>query len=245
MTEMLTMSRVRARASKICAMWHAALLIGLAAGCSAEGHVAEGSFKAVEGIILVREGSLADIKAAIVEYDGLTLESEPEVFRVELHPQSAGGVAVLFPNGLPAYDMANMTGWLNAPPCQEAVYDAVSWATSPGDGAHYHFSPELENAWGDTLIGTREDGRTVRVYLPETGMSKLSARSMYVQSPDIEISAAPDVLEVTLDKGVGFGNPRLMVNHPDDHDWRPPFAPPVFSDESPEDVDPGLLLQCS
>ena len=241
----LTLHRVRVPALKICAACFFALLISVATGCSETEHSDEAEFTAVEGTILVREGTLSDIRAAIVEYDGLTREQVPGVFRVELHPQAAGGAAILFPDGLPAYDMANMTGWLNAPPCQESVYDAVAWTTSPGDGAHYHLSPELENEWGDTLIGTREDGRSVRVYLPETGMSQISAGSTYVGVPDIEISPAPQVLEITLDKHTGFGNPRLVVNHPDDHDWRPPFAPPVFSNENSEDLDSGLLLQCS
>ncbi|MCD9027898.1 hypothetical protein LDO26_06725 [Luteimonas sp. BDR2-5] len=163
---------------------------------------------------------MSDVKAAVVDYDGLSREQRPNVFRVELHPQSSGAVAVVLPDGFPAYDLANMTGWLSAPPDQENVHDAVSWITAPGSGVKYYLEPETGNPWGDTLIGASKLGQSVRVSLPETGMSEVSASYSYRDEPEIEISLQPVTIEVTLDTSTAFGNPNFVVNSPKDHDWR-------------------------
>ncbi len=178
------------------------------------------SFKPAQGWILVKNGSAFEVGAAVIEYDSLMREEIPGTFRIELHPQSGGAVAVVLPNGLPAYDLANMTGWLHAPPGQETVHDAASWITSPGSGTKYYLEPEISNPWSDTLIGASASGQSVRVSLPETGMSEVSASYSYREEPEIEISSQPVIIEVTLDTSTAFGNPMFLLNSPKDHDWR-------------------------
>ena len=196
------------------------LVTASATSCKAADDSVDGSFKPAQGWILVKNGSVLDVKAAIVDYDGLTREEHPGVFRVELHPQSSGAVAVVLPDGFPAYDLANMTGWLSAPPDQIDVYDAVSWITAPGNGIKYHLEPETSNSSGDTLIGASTLGQSIRVSLPETGMSEVSASHSYREEPKIEISPQPVTIEVTLDTSTAFGNPKFIVNSPKDHVWR-------------------------
>ena len=187
---------------------------------AADDSVEDVSFKPAQGWILVKNGSVSDVKAAVRDYDVLVREERPGVFRVELHPQSSGAVAVMLPDGFPAYDLANMTGWLSAPPDQEDVYDAASWITAPGNGVKYYLEPEISNLLGDTLIGASALGQSVRVYLPETGMSEVSSARSYRNEPGIEISPQPVTIEVTLDTSTAFGNPQFVVNSPKDHDWR-------------------------
>lgn len=199
----------------------AVLVIAFGTSCKGADDSIDGEFKPAQGWILVKNGSVQDVKAAIADYDGLVREDRPGVFRVELHPQGSGEVAVVLPDGLPAYDLANMTGWLSAPPDQENVYDAVSWITSPGDGTKYYFEPETGNPWGDTLVGASASGRPFRVSLPETGLSEVSASHAYSDEPAVEMSSQPVTMEITLDTSTDFGNPKFIVNSPKDHDWRP------------------------
>lgn len=197
----------------------AVLVVVFGTSCKAADDSLDGAFKPARGWILVGNGSVSDVEAAIRDYDGLTRELRPGVFRVELHLQGNGAIAVVLPDGLPAYDLANMTGWLSAPPDQEDVYDAVSWITSPGDGTRYYFEPETGNPWGDTLVGASLSGRSVRVYLPETGVSEVSASHAYKEEPEVEMSSRPVTIEITLDTSTAFGNPGFIVNSPKDHDW--------------------------
>lgn len=195
-----------------------AFMIGPVASSSTTVDPVSATLKPARGWILVRNGSEADVKAAIVDYDAL-VRRKGRTYRVELHPQSGGGVAVLLPDGFPAYDLANMTGWLNAPPEQESVHDAVSWITSPGDGVKYYLQPEIENARGDTLIGASVEGRSIRVYLPEAGISELSLRLSYQSEPDIEISQSPIKIQVTRSVNSDFGNPDFIINSAKDYGW--------------------------
>ncbi|MBJ6983016.1 hypothetical protein [Luteimonas sp. MC1572] len=153
----------------------AVLMIASITSCKAADESVDLLLKPAQGWILVENGSAADVKAAISDYGALVMEERPGIFLVELHPQSSGAVAVVLPGGLPAYDLANMTGWLSAPPDQEDVYGAASWITSPSSGVKYYLEPETSNPWGDTLIGASALGQPVRVYLPETGMSGVSS----------------------------------------------------------------------
>ena len=210
---------MRIQMSKYTLFLFAVLMISSATSCTTANDAVDPSFKAALGWILVENGSVADVKAAISDYDGLVREERPGLFRVELHLQSSGAVAVVLPDGFPAYDLANMTGWLSAPPDQEDVYGAVSWITAPGNGIKYYLEPETSNSWGDTLIGASAAGQPVRVSLPETGMSEVSSIHLYKEEPEIEISQQPVKIEVTLDTNTGFGNPEFMVNSPKDHDW--------------------------
>ena len=178
-----------------------------------------GSFEPAHGWILVENGGLSDVKAALRDYDGLSRAERPGVFRVELHPQTNGAVAVVLPDGLPAYDLANMTGWLSAPPDQEDVHGAASWLTAPGTGIKYYLEPETSNQWGDTLVGSSSLGPSVRVYLPETGLSEVSDSHPYRAEPEIKVSSRPVTIKVTLDTNTAFGNSKFVVNAAKDHDW--------------------------
>ena len=194
----------------------AVLVFASAASCKT---ALESPFKPAQGWILVKNGRVSDIGAAIRDYDGLARDERPGVFRVELHPQTDGSVAVVLPDGFPAYHLANMTGWLSAPPDLESVHGAHSWITAPGDGIKSYLEPETSNAWGDTLIGASTLGRSIRVFLPETGISETFQSRTYREEPQIQISPLPVTMEVTLDTNTAFGNPRFTVNRPMDHDW--------------------------
>lgn len=195
------------------------IMIAAISSCDTTHNSTDTSFTPATGWILVMNGDVSDVAAAIRDYDGLAREVRPGAFRIELHPQSNGAVAVILPDGLPAYDLANMTGWLNAPPAQQDVYDAEAWLTAPSDEIKYYLKPETSNPLGDTLIGSSTLGQSIRVFLPETGISKTSKPQSYIDEPEIEISPNPVTLEITLDTDTSFGNPRFVINSPLDHDW--------------------------
>jgi len=178
-------------------------------------------FLPAQGWILVRSGDIADVRAAIIDYDDLVKEVEPRTFAIELHPQSDGQLAVLLPNGFPAYDLVNMTGWFSSPPDQPSVYDAVAWIISPADGIKYYLEPEVTNTWGDTLIGSSAEGLSIRVYLPETGVSKISIPHPYKIEPKIDHLQSPIKISITLDINTDFGNQNFVINSPNDHTWAP------------------------
>lgn len=172
------------------------------------------AFTPSQGWILVRHGSLEDIRVAIVEYDGLTREIRPGVFRVELHPQRAGGVAILLPDGLPAYDLANLAGWLDAPPGREDdVHGAIAWLVSPTSGVKFSLVPEAANEGGDTMLGASRDGVSIRVSQPEGRASVIPQQVGYQSEPDIDIARDPVIMEVTLDTNPAFGNPGFVIEH--------------------------------
>ncbi len=165
------------------------------------------SFKPAQGWILVSKGSPSAIKSAIVQYDNLYIAERPGTFRVQLHPQSDGSVAVLLPDGLPAYDLVNMTGWLNAPPDHSDVSGAVVWMRAPAEGARYYLEAEAENPHGDTLIGASSTGQSVRVHVPETGLLEDLAERSYRKEQKIETSPNPTTINVVLETSTAFGNP--------------------------------------
>ncbi|MBB6086987.1 hypothetical protein [Wenzhouxiangella marina] len=196
------------------------LLLSTIGACDSSSDSVDSSFVAAQGLILVGNGTVAEIASAIRGYDEMRRNVYPAKFRIELHPQSQGSVAVLLPDGLPAYDLPNLTGWLSAPPEQEDVSDARCWITSPGNGEQYYLEPELDNRWGDTLIGASSAGKSIRVSLPETGLSEVTSVFSYREEPEIELAENPVVLYLTLDTNTGFGNPTFVIDSPIDHDWR-------------------------
>ena len=197
------------------------LLLSLAAssGCARSTDASALPFTPAQGVILVTHGSPAEVRAAIVDYDGLVAEQRPGRFRVELHPQASGAVAVTLPDGLPAYDLANMTGWLSAPPNQPGVEGAAVWITAPDGRRRYYLQPETGNPAGDTLIGASAQGMPVRVSLPEGAMSEVSTPHPYRDAPAITRSTEPLTLTVTLDTDTAFGNPQFHLNSPKDPAW--------------------------
>ena len=177
-------------------------------------------FEPSNGWILVSNGTIQEVELAIRDYDRIRVNRYPGHFRIELHPQRNGKVAVRFPDGFPAYDLPNLTGWLSAPPDQPKVSGAECWITSPGNGEKYYLEPELSNPWGDTLIGASSSGTSVRVSLPETGLSEVSSSYAYKVEPEIEFVEDPVMIRVTLDTNTHFGNPTFVIDSPKDHDWR-------------------------
>lgn len=172
------------------------------------------SFTPAQGWILVRHGSLEAVRAAIVDYDGLAREVRPGTFRVELHPQRDGGVAILLPDCLPAYDMANLAGWLDAPPGrEEEVHRATAWIVSPSSGVKFSLVPEAANKWGDTMLGASSEGVSIRVAQPEGRVSVIAQHVAYQAEPDIDVMPDPVRMEVTLDTNTGFGNPGFIIDN--------------------------------
>jgi hypothetical protein len=199
----------------------AALFLFTMIACESESQSVDPSFEAAQGWILVKNGTVPEVADAIREYDTLRRNDFPGHFSIELHAQRRGYVAVVLPDGLPAYDLPNLTGWLNAPPGHLRVSDAVAWIISPGTKEKYYLEPEKSNPWGDTLIGARSTGTPVRVYLPSTGLSEVSSGRPYRNEPDVQLTESPITLQVTLDTNTAFGNPLFVIDSPMDHDWRP------------------------
>lgn len=170
------------------------------------------AFEPAQGWILVAHGSLSAIELAIIEYDSLYRPDHPGRFRIQLHPQSDGSVAVMLPDGLPAYDLPNLTGWLNAPPDQPEVSGAVAWITAPADRARYYLEPDPDNPFGDTLVGASSTGQAVRVHLPETGLVQDCTEISYREEPEIELSTNPTTLALVLETSTEFGNPEFRLS---------------------------------
>ncbi len=182
--------------------------------------VSESDFLLVKGWVLVESGSVEEIRAAISDYDSLAREEVAGTFKVELHEQQDESIAVLFPSGLPSHDIANITVWLDAPPNQENVYGAKSWVSAPDGTNEYFLKPEAENEWGETLVGSSKLGTSVRIYVPETGMSEVSQLVEYQSEPTISLSSKPVSFFITLDTDISWANPMLSVNQSIDHDWK-------------------------
>jgi len=164
-------------------------------------------FESTDGWMWVRQGSIDRVRDALADYDQIYIPRLPKRFQVELHQQADGTIAVLFPDGLPAYDMVNLAGWLNAPPDQDTVFDTLVWLTSPGDVTRYVFTAIPDSRGGDTLMGADERGQGVHVYLPDTRLYSVPESMDFQREPEVERVANPTVLDLTLDADMGFGNP--------------------------------------
>jgi len=168
-------------------------------------------FESTAGWIWIRQGSADQVKAAIVDYTRLFTPQKPQTFRAELHRQADGTLAVLFPDGLPAHDLVNLTGWLNSSPDQKGPHNAVLWLTSCGDGTRYFFREKPENQGNDTLIGADEWGQGVHVYLPDNTLWTVTDAIAFEQEPEIERDCCPEVLELSFDVNTTFGNPSFEI----------------------------------
>ncbi len=169
-------------------------------------------FKPAQGWILVTHTSMKAIELAIADYDRLYIPERPGTFKIQLHPQSSGSTALVLPDGLPAYDLPNLTAWLNNLPDQPEVSNAVAWITAPADGARYYLERDPGNSFGDTLIGASSTGQPVRVYLPETGLVQDCTEIAYRDEPDIELATNPTTLAVVLETCTEFGNPEFELS---------------------------------
>ena len=178
----------------------------------ASGASPDPAFKPAQGWILVHHGSPAEVQKAIAEYDEIAREIRPGVFRIELHPQPDGRTAVLLPDGFPAYDLVNMTGWLDAPPDEIDAYGANGWIVSPTSGIRYSLMPEVENTWGDTMLGASSEGVSIRIRIPEGEALEIPQRVAYQAEPRIDMASDPIRMEVTLDTSTKFGNQGFVVD---------------------------------
>lgn len=170
------------------------------------------AFVPVQGWIRVDRGGLDAVRAAIGDYGRLHAPVRPAMFRIELHAQPDGAVAVVPRDGLPAFDIANLTVWLSAPPDRMEVEGASVRLVSPGDGLDYALAPELDNPAGDTLVGMRSDGRPVRVFVPETFITEADAPFDVPPAAECMLTDAPVVLDLQLDTDSTFGNPGFVLD---------------------------------
>jgi hypothetical protein len=177
----------------------------------------ESEFKPSTGWLLVKNGTLSEIKAAIIDYGGLARNIRPKEFNVELYSQYNGRTAVLFPDGFPTYDLTNFTSWLSAPPGHPNVFDAVSWLTPADARIKYYLRPELENKRGDSLIGVSYQGESVRVYLPDNGLSSITKKLKYRLEPKIKLNGNSEKFTITLDTSTSFGNQEFIINKASDY----------------------------
>ena len=189
------------------------LLLAMAAAITQASETSrDPDFTASQGWILVHHGSPREVQKAIAEYDELAREIRPGVFRIELHQQQDGRVAVLLPDGLPAYDLVNMTGWLDAPPEEIDAYGANAWIVSPTTGTKYSLMPDVANTWGDTMLGASVEGISIRLQIPEGRASEIPQHVPYQVEPHIDLVSDPIRMNVTLDTNTQFGNPGFVID---------------------------------
>lgn len=179
--------------------------------------------KSAQGWICVYEGTSELVQQGIKDYlDNLgPANLNPKDFHVNIAKHPAGFLAVTFPDGIPPYDLINLIGWFNQPPETQGVSGAVGWITSPASDIRYTLQVEPDNEWGDTLIGTSSDKKTVQVYQPDATMCEVSRSVAPLPEPDI--SSIPDgsgiTFLVTLETNPSFGNPEFKITHPKDTNW--------------------------
>lgn len=190
------------------------LLIGMVVTDMAEAD--DIPFKPMQGLIVVEQASIAEVEGALRQYPVIGAPEVPGEFSLEIHPQSDGTFVIYPPDGLPAYDMINMTIWLDAPPQYPDMGYATSWVTSPYDGDEYYLEPDRSNEWGDSLIGASKKGRKVYIYIPDTGLMLRDNDIHYKPQPAFERQKNPTTIKLVLDKNTDFGNPMFMPYEIDD-----------------------------
>jgi hypothetical protein len=89
-----------------------------------------------------------------------------------------------------------------------------------GGTREYFLKPEVENEWGDTLVGSSNSGTSIRIYVPETGMSEITQTLEYEPEPRISLHSKPVSFSITLDTDISWANPMLSINKPIDHGWK-------------------------
>jgi hypothetical protein len=177
--------------------------------------------RTAHGWICVHNGTPELLQQAIEDYASNLKKLKPKEFRVRVARHPAGFLAVMFPDGVPPYDLVNLIGWLNQPPGMEAVSGAVGWITSPASSKRYSLQPDSGNEFGDTLIGMASDGETVQVYQPDAAMCEVSRRVILLPEPDTSMLSAGSgiTFSVALDADASFGNPDFKTTHPKDTNW--------------------------
>lgn len=170
------------------------------------------------GTILIRTGTPKLVRDAILSHASLVGKEFPHQVCIAVTEESCG-IVVRFPNGAPPYEIVNLIGWLNDPPEIDGVSQAKGWITSPATRVRYSLTPELDNPWGDTLVGASSDGKSVRVYLPEATMCEISKAFIADNEPDIKTHGAELTFSVEMDFITTFGNPDFRITHQKDTDW--------------------------
>ncbi|MBD9467477.1 hypothetical protein [Pseudoxanthomonas sp. PXM01] len=170
------------------------------------------AFVPAHGWILVKEKVetvQADIAAYLARWPA---GSRPDTFRIELHPQPDGQVALLFPEGVPAPQLTRLAAWIGSP-CRKRVPPvAAAWVVAPDGVAYYLESePALDtveegqdprddcDAEGGLLTGASRAGQSVRYDVLRTRLVKSDAGRPYREAPALRRSDAPTTVRVPLD----------------------------------------------
>lgn len=175
--------------------------------------------KPAKGWILIKNGELNTVKRAVSDYDQLANYHPNHQYPVSIFPQKNRSVMLRFAQGLPVYDLTNLTAWLDAPPGQRTVFGALCWLTSPGSHKRYSLMPEAANHWGDTLIGASTDGGVVRLYLPTIELSPASVNLKPIEEPKNLQQTTFETLTITSNSEPGLANQDFIVNRTLDYDW--------------------------
>jgi len=157
------------------------------------------------GWIRTRARPASALPASIQAHAALTTPVRPVTIEVTVAEHPDGFVVVDFPEGVPAYVLCNLVGWID-----DGAGSTVGYLTPPDGGVRYALAPDADHIAGDTLRGAGSDGSRVQVYLPDGTVQPVSWAD---ELPEPERAAATvcQRLEVTVDGHAGFGNPRFRI----------------------------------
>jgi hypothetical protein len=81
--------------------------------------------------------------------------------------------------------------------------------------------PHGSNSLGDTLVGSRQDGNSISIFLPKMKVCECSRELPYVDdSWALAELVSPNVsFKITLDTDKSFENPNFEITHEMDFDW--------------------------
>ncbi|MBD9481015.1 hypothetical protein [Pseudoxanthomonas sp. PXM02] len=171
------------------------------------------AFVPAQGWILVRE-TVETVQADIASYtEYLKTEDPTDTFRIELHPQADGQVALMFPDGFPATDLAGLTGWVGSPCRKLTPAVASAWIVAQ-DGAAYYLEsdPTLEvledetekeardgcREGGGVLYGASSAGQHVRYDIRNAHLVTAETGTPYRKESAPARSGAPVLLRAAI-----------------------------------------------
>lgn len=200
-------------------------LLACLASAEAMAQNREPAFVPAQGWILVDETPEA-VQADIASYAAIWfVVHRPDSFRVELHPQSGGRIALLFPDGFPALDLAGLAAWLGSPCRKQTPPIAAAWIAVPdGDAYYFESDPTLHDVEdgedqrdrcdedGGLLVGASRAGQSVRSDVPRTHLVRSDAGPPYRPEPALRRSVDAITVHVTLDTGTPDRSDALVLD---------------------------------
>lgn len=204
------------------------LLVGLAS-VEAVAQNRDPAFVPGQGAILVNEAPDV-VRADVASYAALDAthglaQAHPDTFRIDLHPQPDGRVALRFPDGFPADDIAGLAAWLGSPCRKPTPPVAAAWIVAQ-DGAAYYLEsePTLETDQegedprdgcreeGGVLTGASLAGQYVRYDAWRSHLTTAGAGRPYRPEPALPRSDTAVTIRVTRDTDMSYGGNQLVLD---------------------------------